>query len=292
VRRLVPLSLTLAAEVAAIVALHRWWPPRTDLVGRVLWIAAVLGAWWLLASTVLSVVAQLSRRATALRASTRLTLPAIRRFTERALAASVVAGGLLLAPSAASAQVGSTPEPTVDVNDPELPPPTATLPDFRGDLSALVPVRSGRVGDPLARPAASTEQPEPNADASAPASSDPAPEPHPEVPTQTPDAPPSTDGSAPLPTPLPTPLPAVTTPALSAPAGAAPPPSRTVASGDNLWDIAATHLAAATGRDVATLDESDIAAYWRRVCDVNRARLRSGDVNLIFADEVIELPAL
>jgi nucleoid-associated protein YgaU len=68
--------------------------------------------------------------------------------------------------------------------------------------------------------------------------------------------------------------------------------SYTVVPGDNLWEIAARHLAQATGRERAALTDGDITAYWARVCDANRDRIQSGDVNLIYAGEVIELPAL
>ena len=68
--------------------------------------------------------------------------------------------------------------------------------------------------------------------------------------------------------------------------------SHLVVDGDNLWDIAASHLAAVTGRDVAALSTAEIVRYWARVCDDNRAHLQSGNVSLIYAGEIVELPAL
>ena len=62
--------------------------------------------------------------------------------------------------------------------------------------------------------------------------------------------------------------------------------------GDNLWTLAADHLAAATGRARATLDDREIARLLGAVCDANRARVRSGNVSLIYPGEVIVLPAL
>ena len=59
--------------------------------------------------------------------------------------------------------------------------------------------------------------------------------------------------------------------------------------GDNLWDLAATRLAARPGQPAATLPE--IAAYWVRVCLANQATLRSGDPNVIYPGETIELPS-
>ena len=57
-----------------------------------------------------------------------------------------------------------------------------------------------------------------------------------------------------------------------------------VRRGDNLWRIAAAYLEAhpdATER---------IGSYWRRLIEENRARLRSGNPNLIYAGEVLVLP--
>jgi hypothetical protein len=63
-----------------------------------------------------------------------------------------------------------------------------------------------------------------------------------------------------------------------------------VAPGNNLWDISAAALARATGQERAGLTDDGIAAYWLQVCDRNRNTLRSGDVNLIYPGEVVELP--
>jgi len=67
--------------------------------------------------------------------------------------------------------------------------------------------------------------------------------------------------------------------------------SHVLVAGDNLWDVAASHLASVTGRDVAALSTAEIVRYWVRVCDDNRAHLQSGDVSLIYAGELVELPA-
>lgn len=65
-----------------------------------------------------------------------------------------------------------------------------------------------------------------------------------------------------------------------------PPGMYTVVKGDNLWSIAAGHLE--TERE--TTSKADIARYWRRVIAANKEHLRSGDPNLIFPGETIELP--
>jgi nucleoid-associated protein YgaU len=82
------------------------------------------------------------------------------------------------------------------------------------------------------------------------------------------------------------------------PAAPVPPPptpviaSYTVGSGDNLWRIAAAHLAVETGRPIQQLRVTDIETYWSRVVSQNRSHLRSRNPDLIFAGEVIVLPRL
>jgi hypothetical protein len=34
----------------------------------------------------------------------------------------------------------------------------------------------------------------------------------------------------------------------------------------------------------------EVTGYWQQVCAVNRGRLRSGDLNLIYPGEQVELP--
>jgi hypothetical protein len=65
-----------------------------------------------------------------------------------------------------------------------------------------------------------------------------------------------------------------------------------IAPGEHLWSISAEHLAARAGRPVAQLTPADIAPYWWRVVELNRSRLRSGDANLLYPGETVELPLL
>ena len=44
-------------------------------------------------------------------------------------------------------------------------------------------------------------------------------------------------------------------------------------------------------REVAALSTAEIVRYWVRVCEDNRTHLQSGDLSLIYAGEVVELPA-
>ena len=69
---------------------------------------------------------------------------------------------------------------------------------------------------------------------------------------------------------------------------AAPPDSaeHRVVPGDNLWSIAEMHLLAQN----EVIGDPEIARYWLRVIEHNRARLRSGDPDLIYPGEVVTLP--
>lgn len=53
-----------------------------------------------------------------------------------------------------------------------------------------------------------------------------------------------------------------------------------VERGDHLWKISARHVEPGV----------PIAPYWREVIEVNLPRLRSGDPDLIYPGEVVELP--
>jgi nucleoid-associated protein YgaU len=87
--------------------------------------------------------------------------------------------------------------------------------------------------------------------------------------------------------------PTVLPPVAAAPAQPAPETrvqaSHVVVAGENLWTIARDHLAEARGgADEPTTRE--VAAYWLRVVEANRNRLRSGDPDLIYPGERIVLP--
>jgi nucleoid-associated protein YgaU len=58
-----------------------------------------------------------------------------------------------------------------------------------------------------------------------------------------------------------------------------------VEKGDHLWKISARHLSEVD-------PDSRIAPYWRSVVDLNQPRLRSGDPDLIYPGELIELPPM
>jgi nucleoid-associated protein YgaU len=66
--------------------------------------------------------------------------------------------------------------------------------------------------------------------------------------------------------------------------------SHRVVPGDNLWTIARDRLAEVRGRPATQLSDREIAAYWLKVIKTNRARLNSGDPDLIYPGERTVLP--
>lgn len=191
------------------------------------------------------------------------------------LTAELALGALVLAPPAAADD-----EPAAEPNPTEVPAEPEPV------ETPAVAVRTGRSGDPNAlTPVASSDLPT-----------------HDEAPEE-PDAPAPPTTPAPPPDPAPGPAPSAPAPAAAgvpeAPGPAAPPPApaasappaHTVVRGDSLWSIAAAHLASSTGREVGAIPVAELALYWVRVCDANRANLRSGDLDLIYPGEVVTLPA-
>jgi nucleoid-associated protein YgaU len=60
-----------------------------------------------------------------------------------------------------------------------------------------------------------------------------------------------------------------------------------VERGDHLWKISANHLRSELGREAR---DAEIWPYWLVVIETNRSELRSGDPDLIYPGEVIDLP--
>lgn len=61
--------------------------------------------------------------------------------------------------------------------------------------------------------------------------------------------------------------------------------SVTVVKGDHLWKISARRL----GDDASN---REISPYWRQVVALNTPRLRSGDPDLIYPGEIVEVPPI
>ena len=152
---------TVAAEGAAIVMLTAigrepafrvpltrlddWLavtPPADALVAGLRWVA-LLGAWWLLAGTLVYVAAAVTRVPAAVRAVRWAALPPVRRVVDAAFAATVV-GGAVLAPATAGARVAG-------------PPPTTFVRDGRGgDLASLPPATTAAPNPPAVPPTVRT----------------------------------------------------------------------------------------------------------------------------------------
>jgi hypothetical protein len=277
------LVLLVAGEAIAVVALHRlggvdgFALPRHDL-GRWLQqstseevllagvrLVALVAAWWLLGSTVLYVAARVARLHGAARAFGWATLPAVRRWVDRAAAVSIVAATAL----GVGRPAGADPPPTTS------PAPAPVVVDVDHRDQAKVPsrpppsVRTGLAVDPPPAP-------------TVPTSGTTFPPPPPTAPLVPPTAPP------PVATVLPVVPPAPPAPAPAPTAGA----MHTVTRGEHLWSIAAARVASSSGRPPADLSPADIAPYWLRVVELNRPRLRSGNPNLVYAGELVELPPL
>lgn len=226
---LLRLIVLVTFEVATVVSLHQlgdlpWlqlpggavaWraAPVDDVLAAVVRLAALVCAWWLLGSTVVYLVARLTRVPAAIRGASLLTPAAVRRATDRAVAVALVGTTMLGGAAPALARL-------------ELPAAVA--------LSESGP-------PPLVPPAA------PGAVSEVPA--------------------PLLAGE----------------PALR--------PEVLVAPGDNLWRLAATWLAVASGRQVGDVPDAEVIGYWRDVVAHNTPRLRSGDPDLIYPGErVVVLP--
>jgi hypothetical protein len=63
-----------------------------------------------------------------------------------------------------------------------------------------------------------------------------------------------------------------------------------VRPGDNLWTIARDHLRGARSGGSGEPTNREVAEYWAKVVQKNRHGLRSGDPDLIYPDERIDLP--
>lgn len=72
----------------------------------------------------------------------------------------------------------------------------------------------------------------------------------------------------------------------------APATTHVVRRGDSLWKIATEHLAATRGVSTDAVAQLEVADVWRAVVDLNVSSLSSGDPNLIYPGETIQLPTL
>lgn len=196
--------------------------PPEDAIAALIWLAALGCVIWLTGSTLLHLAARASQMPGLINSVEWMTLPAIRRVTEGALAAMLATSTMPVTPAWAD-----PPPPVVLVVDPD---------------GALLP--PGLTG------------------------------PAPEEPQEAG----SESGVPPLP-----PLPHE----IRADVDESPSNNVVVQDGDNLWTMSRRHLTAALGQRPTN---QEIAPYWRQVIAQNQPHLISGNPDLIYAGETIEMP--
>lgn len=265
-------------------------PPEEAVYGAV-WLLAAAATAWVGLTSILSVFAYAARIPAAVRAVEWMTLPPIRRLSQRVSALMLAATAGLTGPAAGALQLPPTPftagpqEPAaagaefaardpgppggaaipipLRVNGPAVEHPRAA--GLPAPAAAPAPLRVG--GQPLDNPRAAAEPPA----AKTPAAKIPA-GPHRPGPAAPiilrvgPDALPETavpEGTALRDTTL-----------------------YTVQPGDNMWSITAAYLTSREGPPSA----ERTAEVWRRVVDLNRDRIISGNPGLIFPGEQLLLP--
>lgn len=266
--------------------------PFGDVTAALLRLAGLAATYWILASAILYLAARASGIPAAVRAVEWATLPVVRRAADRAVA--IVLAGSSVAVGAAPAVASDLPTwpPPLHHTDTDpltgdfdaavpsvsaLPPPAPASPR----AGAGIPTRPGRhpaLPDEPGIDVTGSEEHAPDAGeeaAPAPVSDEDASE---EVaaeatPTAAAEDPAPTDG----------------TPETASVAAASRSQPYEVVAGDNLWTIAQRTLAADRDRMPSV---TEIARYWRAVIDHNQSRLRSGDPDLIYPGELLDLPTV
>jgi hypothetical protein len=216
--------------------------PIEDVVAAGLRSVALLLAYWVAASSAAYAAARISRLPRLIRATSRATLPPIRRLIDQVVAVTATAAAFTspIAPALAS-EVPSQRDPIVyQISDRGIPspinPPSA-------DPTVILPPGIGGAGY-TPEPAGGVTIDE------------------------------DTDIAEPV--------------AALEPGGRLRATIHVVVAGDNLWAISAAHLLSLhPDGEVAA---GEIATYWRRVIEANRASLHSGNPNLIYPGEQIVLP--
>jgi hypothetical protein len=286
----------LGLELAAVLGLHwlgrfaglriRWdapvpWllsSPVQEILGALARTVGLVMAYWLLASTVLYLLASLTRLPSAVRAVRWATLPLARRVADHALAVtlatSMVGGATLgVAAPAMAAQdqaPGSTAPASAQPATPRYrPDPAGHEPE---GLSAPKPAPPSPGAPPP-----TVYRPHPAGDGPSSAQATPAPS------TPAPPTPSGSSGGQPNKEPPP-PAPK---------AGQEPGDeqgSHRVRPGDNLWMIARNELERQRSGGSGKPSNREVAEYWAKVVEANRHRLKSHDPDLIFPREKVILP--
>jgi hypothetical protein len=316
-RKAVPLLALLGFEVAAIVGLqtlgssHTMQIPWSDLSTwmdtsttdqlalPVLRIAALILAYWLFVSTALSVIAQVSRIPSAIRATSMFTLPSVRRVVDSAMVMSIATTSVIGITGTAAFADTSTPPPS------DLTTSIAASPD---DLSVPTPGVGADVTTSTDPGAVTTTAPTTSTTLDPSTSTTGSPDNTTIAPTAGDDWVPTPSPGAAIATTTTVPQ-GPSTPANPAPNGGGPsvatpaPGSSTgtqvlaeqdhrVVAGENLWTISRDAIAANRNVPASQISESDIRDYWLTVIATNRDNLRSHDPHWIFPGEVISLPSM
>ncbi len=274
-----PWAATLASAIVSIVVLHglagdtaatiEWgnlwvWlgdhEPERVLLAFTRWLALML-AYWVAASLVAYPLAKASRIPTLIRSVEWLTLPAIRRLADRAVAVSLAvstlsAGGIGAAVAAQTPTHEHYAVPVVHLDQAE-PSPTGYIPVPAGDLPE-VPAPSSEETDASFVPTPAGERARPIA-------------------TTAPEHTLRFDPAA-----------ADTAPVAAEGRLATEAYEYDIAPGDNLWLVAERHLADVLQRSPS---DAETATYWAHLVRTNQPRLRSGDPDLIYPGEIVTCPA-
>jgi len=291
VRPLLNLVVLVAVEVGALVFVKRlgggamridWshlssWLHTTsseDAVAAVFRMLALAGAYWLLATTALYLLAGVARVPALVRGVGSFTVPGVRKLVDAALVVSIAGVGVIGGGAMAHAATGpppTTPPVVIQLGNQANQPPGVQV--QAGDGHVYVPAPAG---DPTEAPTAHKVR---RHTSTVPSS------------TTSTSAAPTTTSTDPTP---PTPARSSSAPPAAAaemPTGSAE-STRVVESGDNLWVIAAQHVADTTGRPLVRLGRGETARYWVKVVEANRHKLPSGNPSLIHPGERVVLPAV
>jgi len=283
-RHITQLGLVILGESSLVFGLHRtsqsfpidwpnlWsWLRLTALetsVPALVRLVALLLAYWLLLSTLTYTTALLTKIPTAIRAVEWMTLPSVQRLSQKAvrvsLAASLVApASLPLAAGAIEAGPAFSGNDVVVIDDGVIIPPGASVPEAPDTPPADEEDRPNQTPPAyVPTPSGTSEAPNPAGEAES-----------------------RIDRGH---------MNDVTAMRLAAMAGSFTQSldgaSYTVRRGDNLWDIAAAHLAEATGR--VDLTDAEIAPFWGQIVEENRNKIASNNPDMISPGEVITLPSI
>ena len=247
-------------------------PPEEAVYGAVWLLAAAVTAWVALTS-ILSMFAYAARIPAAVRAVEWMTLPPVRRLSQRVSALMLAAAAGLTSPAAAlelppAPFTAGPAEQTAEAAEPaaERPAPYGA--------AAPIPLRPGGQDAEHIRTAVHRTS------AAAPAPLRVGGPGHHRTAAENPPGPRRTGPAAPIPLQGGRQI-------LPAADGSRVDGLYTVQPGDNMWSIASDCLAAREGK---TPSADRIAEAWRRMIDLNRSRIISGDPDLIFPGEQLLVP--